>query len=68
LPGHSLPNKNEIEEYFCKLWGTTEAGKKWKGYRQRTLQDDLADGNAVMLNEEDLVDYDAEQSNPMLVR
>jgi P4 family phage/plasmid primase-like protien len=55
LPGQSLPNKNEIEEYFCKLWGSPEAGKKWKGFRQRTIQDDVEDGKAVVLTEDDLV-------------
>jgi phage/plasmid-associated DNA primase len=55
LPGQSLPNKNEIEEYFCKLWGSPEAGKKWRGYRQRTIQDDVEDGKAVVLTEDDLV-------------
>jgi hypothetical protein len=64
LPGHTLPNKNEIEEYFCKLWGNPESGKKWKGFRQRTIQDDVADGNAIILEESDLADY--ENVNPML--
>lgn len=67
LPNHTLPNKNEVEEYFVKLWGSTEPGKKWKGYRQRTIQDDVDDGNAVILSEDDLADYSSErQSNPML--
>jgi P4 family phage/plasmid primase-like protien len=57
LPGHSIPVKNEIEEYFIKLWGIPESGKKWKGYRQRTLQDDLDDGTAIVITETDLQDY-----------
>ena len=64
LPGQTLPNKNEIEEYFHKLWGTPESGKKWKGYRQRTIQDDVADGTAVVLTEDDLVDYS--ENNPLM--
>lgn len=57
LPGHSVPVKNEIEEYFCKIWGATE-GKKWKGYRQKTIKDDVDAGEAIILTEEDLVDYE----------
>jgi hypothetical protein len=64
LPGHTLPNKNEIEEYFSKLWGNSESGKKWKGFRQRTIQDDVDDGTAIVLEESDLADY--ENVNPML--
>lgn len=67
LPNHTLPNKNEVEEYFVKLWGSTEPGKKWKGYRQRTIQDDVDDGNAVILGEDDLEDYSSETAaNPLL--
>lgn len=27
-----MPNKNEIKEYFTKLWGAPDDGKFWKGY------------------------------------
>jgi P4 family phage/plasmid primase-like protien len=57
LPGQSLPVKNEVEEYFTKIWGIPQSGKKWKGYKQRTLQDDIDNGDAVILQEEDLIDY-----------
>ena len=57
LPGHTIPVKNEIEEYFVKLWGIPESGKRWKGYRQRTLQDDIKDGTVIILSENDLQDY-----------
>ena len=40
MPNHSTPPRNDIEEYFAKLWGTPEKGKKWLGYRSRTTQDD----------------------------
>ena len=58
LPGHTVPVKNEIEEYFAKIWGNPDSGKKWKGYRQRTLQDDIDSGEAIVLTEDDLVSYD----------
>ena len=44
LPNQVLPIKNEIEEYFTRLWDEPEKGKKWKGYRIKTLQDDLDGG------------------------
>jgi phage/plasmid-associated DNA primase len=59
LPNHNLPIKNEVEEYFCKLWDEPKRGKKWYGYRVRTLQDDIDVGDAIVLGEEDLVDYDS---------
>jgi phage/plasmid-associated DNA primase len=57
LPNHNVPVKNEVEEYFIKIWGIPEAGKKWKGYRQRTIQDEIDSGDAIVLTEDDLVDY-----------
>ena len=38
FPHMSLPVKNDVKEYFEKLWGTPIAGK-WKGYRIRTIRD-----------------------------
>lgn len=60
LPGNTLPVKSEVEDYFVRIWGSPEVGKKWKGYRQRTLQDDIASGDVVILDESDLVDYSEE--------
>ena len=57
LPNHTIPVKNDIEEYFAKVWGDPEIGKKWKGYRIRTLQDQIEDGTAIVLDDDDLVDY-----------
>ena len=64
LPGRTLPIKDEIEEYFTKLWGQPESGKRWKGYRQRTLQDDIMDGEVVILTEDDL-DKGDNAANPL---
>ena len=58
LPNHSIPIKNEVKEYFVKVWGEPLFGMSWKGYRIRTLQDDLTDGDAVVLNDSDLVNYE----------
>ena len=57
LPHHNLPIKNEVEEYFARIWDEPDKGKKWKGYRIRTLQDDIDNGDAIILGEDDLIDY-----------
>ena len=41
LPGQKVPIKNDVKEYFIRLWGNPRRGGKWKGYRIRTLQDNL---------------------------
>ena len=66
LPHHQLPIKNSVEEYFCKVWDDPEKGKKWKGYRIRTLQDDIADGEVIILDESDLVDYESAENLPQM--
>ena len=58
LPGQTLPIKNEVEEYFIRLWGEPSRGKKWKGYRIKTLQDDIDNGDAIVLEDSDLVNYE----------
>jgi phage/plasmid-associated DNA primase len=63
MPNHTLPIKKEVEEYFTKMWDEPGKGKKWKGFRVRTLQDDVDDGNIVILDDEDLVDYEEGQKN-----
>jgi P4 family phage/plasmid primase-like protien len=57
-PNMSLPIKNEVKEYFDRLWGEAERGIKWEGYRIRTLQDDVDSGEVIILDEDDLVSYD----------
>ena len=48
------PNKNDIKEYFTKLWDEPTSGGKWSGYRFRTLKDDEEEGNIIILNKDDL--------------
>lgn len=56
IPNTPLPTRSDLEEYFVKLWGETEKGRKWQGYRFRTKLDD----NEVVLGEEDLVNYNTQ--------
>jgi len=68
-PNQTIPVKNEVEEYFTKLWGTPAVGKIWKGYRPRSTQDDVDDtraGDMVKLTAEEFVHYDDVKPNPML--
>jgi phage/plasmid-associated DNA primase len=58
FPGHSVPVKNELKDYFTKLWGEPEPGIKWYGYRIRTIQDDINEGKAIKLTEDDFVIYE----------
>ena len=59
-PNMSLPIKNEVKEYFDRLWGDADRGVKWIGYRIRTLQDDVDSGEVIILEEDDLVKYETD--------
>lgn len=52
MPGHQIPNKNEVKEYFIKFWGPPVKSNKWKGYRVKNNKDEIE------LTEKDLVQYD----------
>lgn len=58
FPGRPMPLKNEVKKYFEKQWGDPSKGGKWHGYRLKTLQDDMACGDVVVLEDDDLVVYD----------
>jgi len=54
FPNSAIPVKNDIQDYFGKLWENEARGRGWDGYRIRTLKDD---NNIVVLGNEDLIDY-----------
>lgn len=58
FPNNTMPIKNEIKEYFDKQWGPVKT--TWRGYRIRTIQDDVDKGIAFVLTENDLVDYNSD--------
>jgi phage/plasmid-associated DNA primase len=62
VPNHTIPVRSEVEEYFTRLWGEPERGKKWIGFRIRTLQDEIDSGEAELFATDELVDY-AEKGN-----
>lgn len=57
FPSQQLVPKPKIKEYFTKCWGEPFNNKFWKGYRLRTMKDEINDGNIVILSEDDIVDY-----------
>ena len=59
MPNNVIPVKNDVHNYFLKAWGNTIKGMKWKGWRERTIQDDLNDGNAIVIDtdNEDSADF-----------
>jgi phage/plasmid-associated DNA primase len=65
FPNMTLPIKNEVKEYFEKCWGDSQNGLRWKGYRIRVQKDDIANGNAVILTQDDLVDYGGNNNSPV---
>ena len=57
MPNSSIPSKIEVKDYFLKLWGAFDNGVKWKGYKVKTIDDDIEEGEAIILDDDDLVDY-----------
>ena len=64
LPGFTTPTKNEAQEYLqkSKVWGKMEIGYKWKGRRFRKMQDDIAEGKADLIPDNEIVNYDDPKS------
>jgi P4 family phage/plasmid primase-like protien len=62
MPNHSIPVKNEVKEYFIRLWGEPE-GVKWKGYKLRNYEEEVENGDAIILEEKDLTKYN--DNNPL---
>jgi hypothetical protein len=64
LPGQHLPGKNDVKEYFTKIWGDL-TGCGWKGYKIRTIEEEIESGDAVILEEDDLVNYNKQSKPPL---
>lgn len=50
MPNHGIPIKNDVYNYFLKAWGDVKSGVKWSGWRERNIQDDIKDGNAIVID------------------
>ena len=51
MPGMKVPKKDDVKQYFIKALGDMETGMKWKGYRLRSMQDDIDSGDAFIVAE-----------------
>jgi P4 family phage/plasmid primase-like protien len=58
LPHHVVPIKNEVREYFTRLWGDPE-NCCWRGYKISDLNEELENGEAFILSKNELVEYPA---------
>lgn len=57
-PGYTMPLRNDLQEYFTKVWDEPEKGLKWYGYKVKSLDEEIEDGNAFILGDGDLQEYD----------
>ena len=57
FPGVKQPSKNEMKEELMKKLGLNNwRNNKWLYHRERTIEDDVKDGNTIVLTEDDLID------------
>ena len=61
FPNTTIPIKNDVKEYYINLMGDLDRGSKWSGYGIRTLEYDIQNGNAIVLNDGD---YDTDKKSP----
>jgi phage/plasmid-associated DNA primase len=61
-PGYTMPLRNDLQEYFTKVWEEPEKGLKWYGFKVKSLEEEIEEGNAFVLGEEDLQEYDETNS------
>jgi P4 family phage/plasmid primase-like protien len=52
FPGKAVKEKNEVKEYFEKIWKNPINGK-WKGHRIKTGADEYKLGTKILLEEDD---------------
>ena len=65
FPNMTLPIKNEVKEYFEKIWGEPEKGGRWKGYRFRTIEEEIERGDAVVMDASDFLEEPEFMGPPM---
>jgi phage/plasmid-associated DNA primase len=56
-PKHTTPIRNDVQEYFTKLWDEPEKGLRWHGYRIKSADEQIENGDIIVLGENDIVDY-----------
>ena len=53
MPHHTTPTKNEVKEYFIKLWNDP-VKNRWTGYKLKSYDEN----EIVELDDNDLIQYD----------
>jgi phage/plasmid-associated DNA primase len=62
--GIKMPSKNDLRDDLLRRWGPM-SGSRWMGYRLRNSKDDVQEGRARVLNDNDLTDGTAtEEDSP----
>ncbi len=46
IPSQTVPIRREVEEYFTNIWGGPNTNKIWKGYKIKSIVDDIDAGLA----------------------
>lgn len=59
-PNQKIPIKDDVVKYLCKFWCDT-VRNKWHGYRKRVLQDDIDDGDVIIIDTNVEVDEDVDE-------
>jgi phage/plasmid-associated DNA primase len=49
---YSCPNKNDVESYFSKIWGEPGRGKRWRGFKVCTIDEQVLEGKAFSVGGE----------------
>jgi P4 family phage/plasmid primase-like protien len=60
MSGQKCPGRNEMKDEMTKKLGMMAKNNKWTKWRLKTEKDEVAEGNALEMNEEDFTDYDTE--------
>ena len=66
FPNQTVPIKNELKEYFEKVWGQPKSGCRWQGYRIRTLQDNEIEDEIEIQEDGDDIEIEIENSDEIL--
>ena len=49
FPNGKLQTKQDIQCYFVKIWGPISKSYRWRGWRVRTIDDDIASGDVLVV-------------------
>jgi P4 family phage/plasmid primase-like protien len=62
-PNTTVPIKNTVKESFEKKWGEPGPGLTWRGYSIRSLDENIEQGKAIILEPGDLFGHDKNEES-----